>query len=206
MNYTYTASNVPPPGTPEITSPTPASTLPVGDVNFAWNDSGLTVDDWQLLVGTSVGDNSLYDSGVLPVTTTSALVSGLPEDGSTLHVTLRWNESGSPTEINYTYTASSGAGTGGVPLMLSPLDGATLSGSSETFTWSAEGAAVTRWRLEVGTTSGGTDIYAQNQASTVTSVLVSGLPTDASPVYVNLKWGIDGVVTTAGYVYTATGP
>ncbi len=90
--------------------------------------------------------------------------------------------------------------------MLSPLDGATLSGSSETFTWSAEGAAVTRWRLEVGTTSGGTDIYAQNPASTTTSALVGGLPTDGSPVYVSLKWKADNVVTTARYVYTAASP
>jgi hypothetical protein len=204
-NYVYTADGggPPPPGVPAITSPAPGSTLAVGDVNFAWNGNGAIVDDWQLLVGTSLGGNSLYDSGVLPSTTTAALVSGLPEDGSTIHVTLRWNEGGAPSEVNYTYTAFNGSGGGGVPMMLSPADGSTLAGSSDTFTWSAEGAAVERWRLEVGTTPDGTDIYGRSHASTVTSLLISGLPTDGGIVYVNLKWRIDGVVSEANYVYTA---
>ena len=84
-------------------------------------------------------------------------MAGLPEDGSTVHVTLRWTDGGNASEVNYTYTASSGPGTG-VPMILTPTDGSTLSGSSETFTWSAEGAAVDKWRLEVGTAPGSTDL------------------------------------------------
>jgi hypothetical protein len=202
-SYVYTSAGGTP-GTPAITSPVPGSTLPAGDVNFTWADNGSAVDDWQLLAGTSVGDSSLYDSGVLLVTTTSVDVSGLPEDGSTVHVTLLWNEGGIPTEVNYTYTASSGPG-GGVPMMLSPLDGSTLAGASETFTWSAEGAAIDRWRLEVGTSPDSRDLFATSLDSTVTSTVVSGLPTDGSLVYVNLKWRIDGVVSAISYVYTASG-
>ena len=204
-SYVYTAAtdDPPPPGTPEITSPAPGSTLAAGDVSFSWNSNGATVDDWQLLVGTSVGGSSLHDSGVLPVTTTSTAVSGLPEDSSTIHVTLRWNESGSPSEVNYTYTASAGGGTGGVPMMLSPSDGATLAGSSETFAWSAEGVTVTKWRLEVGTSAGSRNLYSASFDAATTSALVSGLPTDGSPVYVSLKWRIGGVTTVASYVYTA---
>ena len=202
--YTAATDDPPPPGTPDITSPASGSTFPSGDVNFAWADNGTTVDDWQLLAGTSVGDGSLYDSGVLPSTTTSAVVSGLPEDGSTIHVTLRWNEGGAPSEANYTYTASSGPG-GGVPMMLSPLDGSTLAGASETFTWSAEGVTVDKWRLEVGTSPGSRNLFATSLDSAVTSTVVSGLPTDGSLVYVNLKWRIDGVVSLVSYVYTASG-
>ena len=88
--------------------------------------------DLDLLAGTSVGDNSLYDSGVLPSSTTSAIVSGLPQDGSTVHVTLRWSEGGGSSEKYYTYIAFAGGGGGGVPMMVSPLDGATLTASSET--------------------------------------------------------------------------
>ena len=193
-------------GTPELTTPTPGSTLPAGNVSFAWNSNGASVDDWQLLVGTSVGGNSLYDSGVLPVSTTAALVSGLPEDGSTVHVTLRWNAGGGTSELNYTYTAATSGGTGGVPMILSPANGATLAGSSETFTWSAEGTTgITRWRLEIGTTVGGTDLYAQSLATATTSMLVTGLPSDGSTVHVRLKWRIDGTVSFADYTYTATG-
>ena len=203
-DYVYTASGggPPPPGTPQVTSPTPGSTLATGDVTFNWIDDGVAVDDWQLLIGTSAGDNSLYDSGVLPSTTLSAVVSGLPEDGSTIHVTLRWNEAGVPSEANYTYTAASPPGAG-VPMIVSPVDGSVLAGASETFTWTADGAAVTNWRLEVGTTVGGRELYGKSWASGTTSIVVSGLPTDGSIVYVKLKWKIDGVVSEANYVYTA---
>jgi len=205
-SYSYTAADDSTPGTPGITSPVPGSTLPSGNVSFDWTGNGTIVDDWQLLAGTSVGDNSLYDSGVLADSVTSAVVSGLPEDGSTIHVTLRWNESGVPSEVNYTYTAAGGAG-GGVPMMISPADGSTLSGSSVTFTWSTEGEAVTRWRLEVGTTPDGTDLFVQGMDAAVLSTLVTGLPTDGSTVYVNLKWRTSGgPVNVASYTYTASGP
>ena len=46
-------------------------------MTFNWTADGVVVDDWQLLVGTSAGDNSLFDSGVLASTTLSAVVSGL---------------------------------------------------------------------------------------------------------------------------------
>jgi hypothetical protein len=202
-DYVYTAAGGGP-GTPAITSPVPGTVLPSGDVNFDWTANGSTVDDWQLLIGTSVGDSSLLDTGVLPAGTTSILVSGLPEDGSLIHVTLRWTQGGVPAEINYTYTAASG-GTG-LPMMVSPLNGSILSGSTETFAWSAEGADVDAWRLEVGTTPGGTDIYGRSHSTSVTSLDISGLPTDGSTVYVKLKWKIDGVVSSADYVYTAASP
>ena len=97
-------------GEPDITSPVNGSVLPNGDITFSWNDNGANADDWQLLGGTSVGNNSLYDSGVLPVSTTSAIVSGLPTDGSTIYVTLRWTDGGNASEKNYTYIAPTGGG------------------------------------------------------------------------------------------------
>ena len=53
----------------------------------------------------------------------------------------------------------------------------------ETFTWSAEGAAVSRWRLEVGTSVDGTDLFVQGMDAATTSVVVSGLPTDGSTIF-----------------------
>jgi hypothetical protein len=201
-DFVYTASGGGP-GTPAVTSPVPGSTLPTGDVTFSWMNNGTTVDDWQLLAGTSVGDNSLYDSGVLSAGTMSAVVSGLPEDGSTIHVTLRWNESSVPNEVNYTYTAATVGGDG--PMIVSPADGSVLSGDTETFSWTANGEPVGRWRLEIGTTPGSSDLYLQGFTSDITSTAVSGLPTDGSTVYVRLEWRISGVVSGADYVYTAAG-
>jgi hypothetical protein len=64
---------------------------------------------------------------------------------------------------------------------------------------------VSRWRLEVGTVPDGTDILVQGADTAVTSTLVSGLPTDGSLVYVNLRWRSGGVSSVASYTYTAAG-
>ena len=63
-----------------------ADTTSVGQVTTAGSDNtavvsvdnGAAVTDWQLQVGTAVGDNSIYDSGVLGVGTLSETVTGLP--------------------------------------------------------------------------------------------------------------------------------
>jgi hypothetical protein len=89
------------------------------------------------------------------------------------------------------------------PEILSPPDGSTLSGSSETFTWTADGEAVGRWKLQVGTVPNGNDLFDQGFTSDITTVVVSGLPTDGSPVYARLRWRISGVTSDASYVYTA---
>ena len=89
------------------------------------------------------------------------------------------------------------------PGILSPPDGSVLSGSSETFTWSADGTVIDRWRLEVGTAPDTVNLFASSFASSITSVQVNGLPTDGSSVHVNLKWRVNGVVSVASYVYTA---
>ncbi len=102
-------------GEPDITLPVNGTELPSGDVTFSWNDNGANVDGWQLLAGTSVGDNSLYDSGVLAASTTAVIVSGLPEDGSAVHVTLRWTDGSNTSEKYYTYTAATGGGSGNSP-------------------------------------------------------------------------------------------
>ncbi len=63
---------------------------------------------------------------------------------------------------------------------------------------------MTKWRLEVGTNPGGKDLFLQGMVLSITSMLVSGLPTDGNPVYVTLKWRIAGVVGSASFTYTAS--
>lgn len=188
-------------GEPDLISPAPGSTLPAGIVTFEWSANGFGVDDWQLLVGSSVGSGDFFDSAVLPSTTTMADVSGLPEDGSTIHVTLRWSAGGSATEKGYIYTAADVSTDG--PAMVSPVDGSTLDGATQTFQWSANGAAVTKWRLEVGTSPGAQDLFLKGISTATTSQVVEGLPVDGSPVYVTLKWRVDGNVEAASYTYTS---
>jgi hypothetical protein len=192
-----------------ITSPADGSTLSGSSETFTWSDEGTAVNRWRLEVGTTAGSSDLFVQ-TFDAATTSVLVSGLPTDGSTVFVTLRWRSDGTTSTASYTYTAFDDGGSpppAGTPMITSPADGSTLSGSSETFTWSTEGAAVDRWRLEVGTTPGGTDLFVQGMDAAVLSTVVNGLPTDGSTVYVSLKWRIaGGPVTVASYIYTAAGP
>lgn len=91
-------------------------------------------------------------------------------------------------------------------MILTPVDGSVLAGASETFTWTANGEAVGRWRLEIGTSPGSSDLFLSGFPGDTTSTTVGGLPTDDSIVYVRLEWRISGVVSGADYVYTAASP
>ena len=68
-----------------------------------------------------------------------------------------------------------------------PVPGATLLASTETFSWS-EGAGVSAYWLEAGTTPGGTQIFS-GKPMTERSGTVSGLPTNGSTVYIRL-WSL----------------
>ena len=171
----------------EILTPVPGTTLSGATVTFEWQDVGAT-QHW-LEVGASQG-SAEYGGGDQG-TSTSATLSGLPTDGSTVHVRL-WTIFGFNWLSNdYQYTSGSGGGGGGGngnSQIISPQPNSTLSGSSVTFQWSDEGAD--QYWLEVGSSSGGAEYFGGDQG-TSTSATVSGLPTDGSTVYVRL-WTIRG--------------
>lgn len=69
-------------------------------------------------------------------------------------------------------------------VMLSPLPGTVLSGSTVTFTWST-GCGNNKWDLWLGSTFDGAQYYDAADGS-FQSVMVSGLPTNGSPIYFRL--------------------
>ena len=98
---------------PVITSPSPGSTLNCGNVTFSWSANGTSVDKWWLYVGTTENEKDILDSGGLG-SSTSLLVSGIPEDGSTVYVKLFYKLSPNPWQnVKTTYTAASNCGGGG---------------------------------------------------------------------------------------------
>jgi hypothetical protein len=68
--------------------------------------------------------------------------------------------------------------------MTSPSDGATLSGTSQTFNWNNVDAV--NYQLWVGTSVGAKNIAQIPLSGSTTSTTVSGIPVDGSPVYVRL--------------------
>jgi len=187
QDYTYTAFAGG--GTPGITSPTPGSTLTDATQTFIWSDNGASVSNYWLYIGSSVGASDIHDSGDLG-TATSTSVSGLPTDGSTVYVRFWYQISGSWLSRDYTYTAFTAGGTPGIT---SPTPGSTLTDATETFTWSDNGASVSKYWLYIGFSVGENDIHDSGDLGTATSTSVSGLPTDGSTVYVRF-WYYIGVL------------
>src|ERR1700733_8961665 len=87
-----------------------------------------------------------------------------------------------------------------------PAPGSALPGGPVTFTWtSATGATgYALWAGTTGTGSGADNLYYSGEkASTVTSLTVSGLPTNGETIYVRLITYYASGSTTNKYSYTA---
>jgi sugar lactone lactonase YvrE len=196
--YTYTAAGSP--TLPALIMPSPGSHLASSTVTFQWSP-GAGPTAYALNVGTKwPGSDDIYGSGV--TTATSAAVSGLPTDGVKVYVLLRYYLNGVWTDLNYTYTAE---GSTAPPVMTTPAPGSVLSGSSVTFNWTP-GTGVTAYALSVGTYGPGYfNIYSSPQLAT-TSGTVPNIPTDSKPVYVTLRYLIEGIWKTTNYTYTAASP
>lgn len=76
------------------------------------------------------------------------------------------------------------------PQFLQPSDGSTLSGSAQTFTWSANGTKVDKWWLYVGSSVGARDIANSGDLELNAEYDVIGLPVDGSEVHARL-WYYD---------------
>ena len=202
-DYTYTAHTTTGGGTdPEITTPTPGSTLAGATETFVYTANGQAVEEWWLYVGTSVGGNEYHNqgSGTVPNQT----VMGLPTNGSTLHVRLWYKISGAWQSRDYTYTAHTTTGGGTDPEITTPTPGSTLAGGTETFVYTANGQAVEEWWLYVGTSVGEKDLHNSGSLGTATSQTVTGLPTNSSAVHVRLWYKISGTWLSRDFVYTAS--
>ncbi len=193
--YTYTAVSAAAGGV--ITTPTPGSTLSGSSVTFGWT-AGAGASAYWLVVGSTAGGSNYYSSGNLG-TALTAIVNGLPTNGSTVYVTLYSLIGGAWVPNAYTYTAVSAAA-GGV--ITTPTPGSTLSGSSVTFGWTAGAGASAYW-LVVGSTSGASNYYSSGNLGTALTATANGLPTNGSTVYVTLYSLIGGAWVPNAYTYTA---
>jgi hypothetical protein len=172
-------------------SPVNGTPLTGTSQTFTWTNTGAV--SYQLYVGSTPGgyDIGIYQRG----TGTTANVTSLPTNGSTIYVTL-WSRFGTTWYSNaYTYTAAVGV----AATITSPANASTLSGSSQTFTWTNTGAA--SYQIYVGSTPGGYDIGIY-QRGTGTTANVTSLPINGSTIYVTL-WSRFGS-TWYSNVYTYT--
>ena len=163
----------------QLISPDPGLPIGAASATFGWSP-GSGVSQVALYVGTdSPGSYDIYFG--FQGADVSRLVSNLPADGTTLYVRLWSLVDGAWRYLDYAYRT---ADTTAAAQLTSPQPGSALTSPSAAFAWTP-GAGVLKIVLYVGTDGAGSyDVYCGSQES-LTS-MVSGLPTDGSPVYVRL--------------------
>ncbi len=199
-DYTYTAASGGGGGSTKATVTNPSDNGTLGGASQTFTiDRGTNVTSIAIWLGSTAGSYNLGYATISSGTTYSA--TGLPTDGSTVHVTLWSQMSGSWESNAYTYTAASSGSGGTKAAITNPSDNATLSGASETFTID-RGTNVTAITIWFGSSAGAYDLgYASVPSGT--SYNATGLPTDASTVHVTLYSQIDGAWQSNAYTYTA---
>ena len=108
--------------------------------------------------------------------------------------------------INLTFSIEGSTPPAGLsgPVLTSPTSGSTLSGSTFTFAWSANGTKVKNWRLLIGSTKGANDVYdSSNINASRLSRTVRHLPTDGRTIWAQLRYQLDGKWQSADFQYTA---
>ncbi len=195
--YSYIAYN-PASAAGVLTTPNPGSMLTSGPVVFQWT-AGAGATAYWLDVGSVAGGNQYSQSGNLG-NVTSTTVSGLPTDGSTIYVTLYSLVGSQWTGNAYTYTALNAVG--GLSQIQSPAPGTLLSGSSVTFSWSADPNASAYW-LDVGNVAGGNQYEQSGNLGNVTSLTVNSLPANGSTIYATLYSLVGGQWLNTSASYTS---
>jgi hypothetical protein len=170
-----------PEATPFITAPPNGTIFSADNATFIW-DPQTGAENYQLILKDE-DENVIYDSGVLPGTTLSVPVTGIPEDGRKI-TAFFYYKIGSWEIVNYYYWA--------VLQMTSPPIGSQLAGSSETFVWNLPHSSIGALWLWVGYEPESNEIFGNNSiVPTETSLTVNDLPISFVPptdIYVTLFW------------------
>ena len=198
LDYEFTAATSG--GTPEIANPAPGSTFSGADVDFELAVNGTAISSWWLNIGSYPGGSDLFSSGAISPDVTSYRVSGLPTDGSPVYLRF-WYVAGAWYSKDYQYVADA---SGGTPQLVSPAPGSTLPAADVVFSWVPNGSRVTGWMLQLGTQRGIYDLFDSGVvAGDVTSMTVTGLPSDGTAIYGRL-WCIVGRWSALEFEFTAS--
>ena len=198
IDETYIAATVVP---PEVVSPAPGIQLTGATETFSWLENEVTVTDWWLYAGDVQGGSQYFNSGVLGAAELNAVISGLPIDGSDVHLSLWYQAGGSWSVRRYVYTAVAGSG----PAISSPTPGSTFTAATETIAFEENSLDVEDWWLYAGSSLGGNDYFNSGSLdATETSVDATGLATDGSTIHVTLWYRVAGMSwVSIPYTYTA---
>ncbi|MBI5184528.1 MAG: hypothetical protein HZA01_02225 [Nitrospinae bacterium] len=178
-----------------LISPEPGTTLASASQEFTW-DLGSGVSECKLEVGSAQGGSD-FDS-YSTTSRASRIVPGLPMDGSPIYVRLSSAMvDGSSYYKDYTFTSPRPI----AAVIVNPSGNSTLSSSSQTFYWS-KGSLVDEYKLEAGSSQGGSDIDSFSSPTRI-SRSIDNLPVDGSKIYIRLSSRIGQGWRYQDYEYTA---
>jgi hypothetical protein len=167
--------------------------LAVGQSNQAWEVGGAELNAHG--VNTS-GTVILTSLGNAPIGPYYPRVAGRQDAGE-------WNVSFSWEYNKFTQQAIATSNlVGTAASMTSPASGSALTASSQLFQWDA-GTNATQYFIWAGTTGVGSSNIALMDRGTTQSATITGLPTDASTIYVRLVSVVGGSPLSKDYTYTA---
>ena len=196
--YTYTGFNAAV-ASGVITTPAAGATLSGNSVTFLWT-AGASATAYWLDVGNIAGGNEYEQSGNIG-NVTQLTVNSLPTDGSTVYATLYSMIDGAWVGNSYTYTAFNGSGA--LAVMQTPTPGATISGATATFTWSADSSATAYWVDISAVAPGGNDVYQSGNLGNVLTTTVHTLPANTDTIYVTLYSYVGGQWSSTASTYTS---
>ncbi len=165
----------------QIQSPTANTAFTSQSPVISWSGNG--VDDYWLYAGSTAGGRQYLDSGNIG-SATNATVTGLPGDGSTVHIRLWYRENGG----NWQYVDQQNSAK--TVIIESPTPNTQLSGTALTFFW--PNTTADRFWLYLGSTIGGYDYDNSGDLGSSTSHYVDNLPADGSTVHARLWFKMNG--------------
>ena len=174
-----------------LTMPTPGTTLTGSSQTFTWTPIAGATGYTLWLGSTGVGSGNLYDGHTTAATLTAA---NLPVNGGTIYARLYTSFNGVTAYTDSTFTAVSGA------TLSTPAPGATLSGSSQTFTW-APIAGASGYTLWLGSTAGAGNLY--DGHTTTASLTATNLPVNGGTIYARLYTSFGGATAYTDSTFTA---
>lgn len=173
-----------PPTCTNLISPANGETDVAIDTNLSWtavpNATGYLV-----IVGTTSGGIEVSNNIDVGTDTTYDIMNDLQEDRLHYVTIIPYNTEGDATGcIEETFTTGNSTSPPSCVLLASPANGATAVPLDTNISWNGSSSA-DGYRLNVGTTSGGTDIFSGDLGDQTVHDLVSDLP-ESTMIYVDI--------------------
>ena len=173
-----------PPTCTNLTAPINGATDVAIDTHLSWTPIA-NATGYLVIVGTTSGGIEIVNNADIVGATTYDIPVDLQESRLHYVTIIPYNDEGDATGcIEETFTTGDSTSPPSCTTLTAPINGATAVDPSTNLTW-AELSSATGYKLTVGTTSGGSDIFTDDVLNVTTYDLEANLP-ESTPIYVTV--------------------